>query len=84
MLMHHNLINALFLPDVIRLFEDKGWKIIDAQSAFEDPVYQMQPDTLPAGESILWALAKQHGVPGLRWPGEDDIYEKPLLDALQL
>jgi hypothetical protein len=39
---------------------------------------------LPAGESILWALAKQHGVPGLRWPGEDDIYEKPLLDALQL
>jgi len=84
MLMHHNLINALFLPDVIRLFEDKGWKIIDAQSAFDDPVYQMQPDTLPAGESILWALAKQHGVPGLRWPGEDDIYEKPLLDALQL
>jgi len=30
MLMHHNLINALFLPDVIRLFEDRGWRIIDA------------------------------------------------------
>jgi len=84
MLMHHNLINALFLPDVIRLFQDQGWKIIDAQSAFEDPVYEMQPETLPAGESILWALAKQQGVPGLRWPGEDDLYEKPLLDALQL
>jgi hypothetical protein len=84
MLMHHNLINALFLPDVIRLFQDKGWRIIDAQSAFEDPVYEMQPDTLPAGESILWALAKQRGIAGLRWPGEDDRYEKPLLDALQL
>ncbi len=34
MLMHHNLINALFLPDVIRLFQDKGWQIVDAARAF--------------------------------------------------
>ncbi len=84
MLLHHNLINALFLPDVIRLFQDKGWQIIDAANAFDDPVYEMQPDILPAGESILWALAKQQGIAGLRWPGEDDRYEKPLLDALGL
>jgi peptidoglycan/xylan/chitin deacetylase (PgdA/CDA1 family) len=84
MLLHHNLINALFLPDVIRRLQQEGWQLIDAASAFEDPVYQMQPDTLPAGESILWALAEQQGIAGLRWPGEDDRYEKPLLDALQL
>jgi peptidoglycan-N-acetylglucosamine deacetylase len=81
-LMHHNLINALFLGDAIRMFRDKGWKVIDAATAFEDPVYAMEPDILPAGESILWALAKQHGVTGLRWPGEDDVYEKAILDAL--
>jgi peptidoglycan/xylan/chitin deacetylase (PgdA/CDA1 family) len=83
-LMHHNLINALFLHDVIRMFRDKGWQVIDAKIAFADPVYHAEPDTLPAGESILWALAKQKNVPGLRWPAEDDIYEKPILDRLHL
>lgn len=83
-LVHHNLINALFLGDVIRMFRAQGWQVIDARSAFEDPVYKIEPDILPAGESILWALAKQKNVPGLRWPGEDDTYEKPILDAAHL
>ena len=84
LLLHHNLINALFLRDVIRMFELKGWAVIDAQSAFKDPVYSMRPDVLPAGESILWALAQQKGISGLRYPGEDEIYEKPILDRLHL
>lgn len=84
LLLHHNLINALFIGDVIRLFRDKGWTVIDAETAFQDPLYAMRPDILPAGESILWALAKQKGVPGLRYPGEDDSYEKPILDRLGL
>jgi peptidoglycan-N-acetylglucosamine deacetylase len=84
LLLHHNLINALFLKDVIQMFKDKGWTIIDAETAFEDPLYRMRPDILPAGESILWALAKQQGLPGLRYPGEDDVYEKPILDRLKL
>jgi len=58
--------------------------LIDSDPAFEDPVYEMHPDTLPAGESILWAMAKQKGIPGLRSPGEDDVYEKPILDRLRL
>lgn len=84
LLLHHNLINALFLRNVIQLFSDKGWKLIDSETAFEDPVYAMRPDILPAGESILWAIAKQKGVPGLRYPGEDAVYEKPILDRLHL
>jgi hypothetical protein len=84
LLLHHNLINALFLRDVIQMFKDKGWTLIDSEAAFKDPVYAMRPDILPAGESILWALAKQKGVPGLRYPGEDDVYEKPILDRLHL
>ena len=84
LLLHHNLINALFLGDVIRMFGEKGWTVIDAQSAFNDPVYVMRPDIIPAGESILWALAKEKGMPGLRYPGEDSIYEKPILDRLHL
>ncbi len=84
LLLHHNLINALFLRDVIRMFEKKGWTIIDAEDAFSDPVYSLRPDIVPAGGSILWALAKEKGLPGLRYPGEDGIYEKPILDRLHL
>jgi len=84
LLLHHNLINALFLRDVIAMFRDKGWTLIDSETAFKDPVYAMRPDIIPAGQSILWALARQKGVPGLRYPGEDDVYEKPILDRLRL
>jgi peptidoglycan-N-acetylglucosamine deacetylase len=66
------------------MFKDKGWTLIDSEVAFKDAVYHMHPDSLPAGESILWALARDKGIPGLRYPGEDDIYEKPILDRLHL
>jgi peptidoglycan-N-acetylglucosamine deacetylase len=84
LLLHHNLVNALFLKDVIQMFRDKGWTVIDSETAFRDPVYAIRPNILPAGQSILWALAKQNGIPGLRYPGEDDVYEKTILDRLQL
>ena len=83
-LLHHNTINAMFLGDIIHMFKEKGWKIIDAESAFKDPVYKMEPKILPAGQSIILGLAKEKKFKGLRCPGEDDIYEKPLLDALGL
>jgi len=84
MLLHHNLINALFLSDVFRMFRAKGWTVIDADIAFQDPVYAARPQVLPAGESILWSLAKERGLAHLRYPGEDDVYEKALLDRLHL
>ena len=53
-------------------------------SQLKDSVYSMRPDIVPAGKSILWALAKEKGVAGLRYPGEDEVYEKPILDRLHL
>lgn len=86
LLVHHNLLNALFLDDVIQMFKDKGWKVIDADVAFKDPVFQKAPNTLPAGESLVWALAKQTGryESKLRYPGEDERYEKGKMDKLGL
>ena len=84
LLLHHNLINAFFLKDVVQMFKEKGWTLIDSEAAFKDPVYAMRPDIIPAGQSILWALAKQKGLPDLRYPGEDAVYEKPILDCLGL
>jgi hypothetical protein len=84
LLLHMNRINAEFLPDVIHMFQSKGWTIASPDEAYADPLYAMVPNVLPAGESILWSLAKQVGVSGLRYPGEDDVYEKPILDRLGL
>ncbi len=85
-LLHHNALNALFLDDLIALFVAKGWKPVDAQRAYADPVYDQQPNVLPAGESLVWALARQSGKfeNELRYPGEDDVYENPKMDALKL
>ncbi len=86
LLLHHNALNALFLDNLIAMFASKGWKPIDAEWAYADPVYDRQPAILPAGESLLWALAKETGKfeKELRYPGEDDIYENPKMDALHL
>jgi len=84
LLLHTNRINAAFLPDIINMFRSKGWDIISPEEAYEDPLYSMNPDTLPAGESILWSLAKQKNIPDLRYPAEDAVYEKPILDSLGL
>jgi peptidoglycan-N-acetylglucosamine deacetylase len=86
LLMHFNPLNAFVLPDVMNAFEAAGWQWIDASLAFEDPIFRSQPQTLPAGESLVWALAKETGrfEGRLRYPGEDDIYEKPKMDALGL
>jgi hypothetical protein len=69
---------------MIHMFRSKGWTIISPAEAFSDPLYSMTPAVLPAGESILWSLAKQARVPHLRYPAEDDVYEKPILDKLGL
>jgi hypothetical protein len=86
LLLHHNLLNALFLRDLLVMFKGKGWEIIDADVAFEDTVFSAQPDILPAGESIIWAIAKESGKydDDLRYPGEDGGYEKDKMDALGL
>jgi peptidoglycan/xylan/chitin deacetylase (PgdA/CDA1 family) len=86
LLIHHNVLNELFLGDVLRMFKSKGWRLLNAVDAFSDPVFSAAPNILPAGESIIWALAKETGKFNevLRYPGEDDVYEKPKMDGLGL
>lgn len=86
LLLHHNLVSALFLNDLIKHFKAKGWNIMDADKAYTDDVYNNMPQTLPAGESLIWAMAKQSGRFDhmLRYPGEGDQYEKARMDSLGL
>ena len=86
LLIHFNLLNALFLGELLESLEKNVWQIIDADAAFNSHVFQLQPDIVPAGESLVWGLAKETGrfENLLRYPGEDDVYEKPILDRLGL
>ena len=85
-LTHFNLLNGLFLGDLIEMFKAKGWQLIDAEEAFTDSVFRAQPKTVPAGESIVWALAKEKGTiaRSLRYPAEDGEYENAKMDKLGL
>ena len=85
-LIHFNLLNALFLGDLLDMFKSKDWKLIDAVEAFKDQVFLAEPKIVPAGESVIWALAKETGKFDklLRYPGEDSEYENAKMDALGL
>lgn len=79
LLIHHSFLNALFLDDLINMFIDKGWEVVPVGRAYYmDPIYDERPDILPAGESLIWALAKQTGQYNniLRYPGEDGSCEE--------
>ena len=86
MLLHHKLVNALFLDALIQKFKANGWEVIDAAEAYKDDIYKQVPTTIPAGESLIWSLAKQTGKfeKVLRYPAEDSQYEKEKMDKLGL
>lgn len=86
LLLHYTLLNGLFLDDVLTMFESKGWQLISAPEAYHHPVFSNNPRTLPAGESLIWAMAKASPKHAslLRYPGEGMEYEKAKLDRLGL
>lgn len=53
-LVHYNLLNSIFLGDVLSMFRSKGSDVIDAEDAFSDELFARQPDTAPVGESLVW------------------------------
>ena len=84
MLLHHNLINALWLDDVLAQFEAMGWRFVSPQQAFEDPVYQLQPERPAPGQSLLIGMGRTLGLG--RYPGgerllDDGDYEINALEA---
>ena len=61
-LMHHNLINALWLKDAIQQFIDMGWTITTPAKAFDDAVYRLPPEKLVQGQSLLLSIARSRGL----------------------
>lgn len=86
LLLHHNLTSALFLGDLIKRFKAEGWDIADADKAYKDKIFDALPQPVPAGESLIWSLAKESGKYDsiLRYPAEDSRYEEAKMNALGL
>jgi peptidoglycan/xylan/chitin deacetylase (PgdA/CDA1 family) len=72
-LMHHNLLNALWLKDAIQQFKDMGWTITMPAQAFADPVYRQPPQKSVAGQSLLLSIARSQGLP--KFPGWERLVD---------
>lgn len=86
LLVHFNLLNGLFLGDLLAMYKAKGWQLIDAEEAYPDPVFTSKPKVVPAGESLVWSLAKEKGtIPmSARYPAEDSESENARMNKLGL
>jgi peptidoglycan/xylan/chitin deacetylase (PgdA/CDA1 family) len=80
LLLHHNLINALFLNEVIQQFKGMGWRITSPEAAFQDFVYSLEPQRPAPGQSLLISAARSLGYRPENWErllddGDADILE---------
>ena len=67
-LMHHNILNALCLDDVISAWKADGWEIIPAQPALDAPFYQSEPITPTRGRSLLSVMIYDKGLTHPKFP----------------
>lgn len=84
LLVHYNELNVRHLANVLASFRSRGWRWVGAAEAFGHPLYGKEADIVPAGESLLWALAKQTGRydERLRHQGDQDKLEESLISKL--
>ncbi|HJV37959.1 MAG TPA: polysaccharide deacetylase family protein [Geothrix sp.] len=78
MLLHHNLINALFLGDALQQFKAMGWTFVSPETAFQDFIYTLTPQRPAPGQSLLLSAARSLGYRPEGWErlvddGEADI-----------
>jgi len=62
LLVHHNLLNALWLNDAIAMFKARGWQFVSPAEAFADPVYALKPMGQVYGQSLLISMSKSLGL----------------------
>jgi len=61
MLMHENDLNALYIADVAAALRARGWRIISAERAFNDPIARIDPESLRLGGGQIVAMADAAG-----------------------
>lgn len=80
LLLHHNLINALFLDDAIQQFKDLGWTFTMPEAAYQDFVYSLVPQRPAPGQSLLVSAARSLGYRPSTWDRLLDDGDAEILD----
>ncbi len=62
MLLHHTLLNAMYLRDLIRTLKANGWKFAAPEDVWTDPLYALEPKAPNAGSDLLWGLAQDRRI----------------------
>lgn len=84
LLMHHNILNGLFLDDVMRALKTHGWSFVDAKEAFEHPIYKLRPKTPTKGRNVLSVLAQDRAITDESYPQAYVGWGKKTMDDLGL
>lgn len=59
LLVHHNILNGLFMGDLLQMFVDEGWELVDAQTAFAHPVFNARPFAVNSGRSLIRVMEQE-------------------------
>lgn len=84
LLLHENDAAALFVGDLVKHLQEKGWKIISPQQAYADPMAENFPQVAFQKQGRLAAIAASKGIAesALRHPSENEAYlQKAFNDA---
>lgn len=84
MLMHHNILNGLYLRDVMDALVADGWSFVDAKDAFAHPLYAHRAAVPTRGRSHLSVVAQERGVADDGFPAAYYGFGEKTMDALGL
>ncbi len=75
-LLHHCLLNALFLRDLIQALKANGWTLVGPREAYADPIYTLETTRLDTDANLLSTLAREQGLLPGKAVGLDEAYEQ--------
>lgn len=75
-LLHHCLLNALFLGDLIQALKANGWTLVGPREAYADPIYTEEPARLDTDANLLSTLSREKGLLPGKAVGLDEAYEQ--------
>jgi peptidoglycan/xylan/chitin deacetylase (PgdA/CDA1 family) len=84
LLMHHNILNGLYLGDVMQALRDDGWDFVDAKEAIYHPFYDQKPNIPTRGRSLLSVLAQERGIENTGYPKRYYGFGEATMDSLGL
>ncbi|WP_189582316.1 polysaccharide deacetylase family protein [Litorimonas cladophorae] len=83
-LMHHNILNGLFLKDVLLALKDDGWAFVDARDALSMKSYHDVPPEPTNGRNWLTLKRLESGLDLAPYPQKYSNFGRATMDALGL